>query len=236
MDLNKVQKSIGYYFKDIRLLKTALVHRSYLNEKDKDPEIAQHNERLEFLGDAVLELIVTEYLYLKYEQPEGYLTSLRAALVNYKMLGKIGQDLGLDEEILISKGEREELGKARLTIVADAMEAILGAIYLDGGFSECKTFVKNFILIYVDDIVNSKSYKDDKTMLQEFAQKHFKSTPYYKLIFSEGKDHEKTFYVGVWVNKQKIAEASGRSKQTAEIAAAKIALEILQNSIGNVNT
>jgi len=111
MDLVRVQKNIGYYFKDIRLLRTALVHRSYLNEKDKLPEITEHNERLEFLGDAVLELIVTEYLYLRFNEPEGYLTSLRSALVNYKTLGKIGQKLGLDEEILISKGEREEVGQ-----------------------------------------------------------------------------------------------------------------------------
>ncbi len=228
MNLDRVQKNIGYYFKDIRLLKTALVHRSYLNEKEKLPEITEHNERLEFLGDAVLELIVTEYLYLHFNQPEGYLTSLRSALVNYKIMGKIGQNLGLDEEILISKGEREELGKARLTIVADTMEAIIGAIYLDSGMEACKEFVKQFIFCNLDDIVKTKAYKDAKTQLQEFTQKYYKTTPVYKLLFTEGKDHEKVFYVGVWVNKEKLAEASGRSKQDAETKAAQIALEKLQ--------
>jgi len=193
MDLVRVQKNIGYYFKDIRLLRTALVHRSYLNEKDKLPEITEHNERLEFLGDAVLELIVTEYLYLRFNEPEGYLTSLRSALVNYKTLGKIGQKLGLDEEILISKGEREELGKARLTIVADAMEAVIGAIYLDSGMEACREFVKQFVFPNLEDIVQTKAYKDAKTLLQEFTQKHYKTTPLYKLLFTEGKDHEKIF-------------------------------------------
>jgi ribonuclease-3 len=230
MDLVRVQKNIGYYFKDIRLLRTALVHRSYLNEKDKLPEITEHNERLEFLGDAVLELIVTEYLYLRFNEPEGYLTSLRSALVNYKIMGKIGQKLGLDEEILISKGEREEVGKARLTIVADAMEAVIGAIYLDSGIEACREFVKQFVFPNLEDIVQTKAYKDAKTLLQEFTQKHYKTTPLYKLLFTEGKDHEKIFYVGVWINKEKMAEASGKSKQEAETKAAQIVLEQLQTN------
>lgn len=229
MDLDLVQKKIGYTFNDIRLLRTALVHRSYLNEKTRDLEIVEHNERLEFLGDAVFELIVTEYLFQHFKEPEGYLTSLRASLVNYQIMGKVGEELGLDEQILLSKGEKEEFGKARLSIVADAMEAILGAIYLDSNISECEKFVKTHLLIYLPDIVESRSYKDHKTSLQEFTQKTIKSIPQYKVIFTEGKDHEKTFHVGVWVNKYKVAEASGRSKQTAEIEAARLALEILQS-------
>jgi ribonuclease-3 len=228
MDLEQVQKSIGYFFHDPRLLKLALVHRSYLHERTRDPEVTEHNERLEFLGDAVLEMVVTEYLFKHYDDPEGYLTSLRAALVNYKIMGRVGQVLGLDEQILLSQSEREEYGKARVSIVADAMEAVIGAMYLDAGMEECDRFIKECVLIYLPDIVQSKSYKDKKTALQEFTQKHSKNTPRYKVLFSEGKDHEKTFHVGVWVDKHKVAEASGRSKQAAEQQAARIALDILQ--------
>jgi ribonuclease-3 len=230
MDLEQVQKSIGYFFNDPRLLKIALVHRSYFHERHKDPEITEHNERLEFLGDAVLELIVTEYLFKHYDQSEGYLTSLRAALVNYKIMGKVGQALGLDEQILLSHGEREEYGKARLSIVADAMESVIGAIYLDSGLGECERFISEYVLIYLPDIVKSKSYKDKKTALQEYTQKISKNTPQYRVLFSEGKDHEKTFHVGVWVDKKKVAEASGRSKQAAEVEAARIALQTLQEN------
>ncbi len=230
MDLEQVQRQIGYVFEDPRLLKTALVDRSYLNEKNRDPDVVEHNERLEFLGDAVLELVVTEYLFKYSDKPEGYLTTLRASLVNYKIMGRVGENLGLDEQILLSRGEREEYGKARLSIVADAVEALLGAMFLDAGLGECERFIRERILIYLPDIVASKSYKDKKTELQEFTQKTSKQTPHYKVLFSEGKDHEKTFYVGVWVAKKKIAEASGRSKQAAEIEAARIALEVLQET------
>lgn len=223
-----MQKSIGYFFHDPRILKTALVHRSYLNERNRDPDITEHNERLEFLGDAVLEMVVTEYLFKHFDEPEGYLTSLRAALVNYKIMGKVGQAINLDEQILLSHGEREDYGKARLSIVADAVESVIGAMFLDGGISECDRFIRERVLIYLPGIVESKSYKDKKTALQEFTQKNSKNTPHYKVIFSEGKDHEKTFHVGVWVDKKKVAEASGRSKQAAEVEAARIALDILQ--------
>ncbi len=228
MDLDIVQKNIGYKFIDNLLLKTALVHRSYLHERKRDLEIVEHNERLEFLGDAVLEMVVTEYLFKQYDEPEGYLTSLRAALVNYKIMGKVGQTLGLDEQIYLSQAEREEFGKARLSIVADTVEAVIGAIYLDSGMSECERFISRNLLIYLPQILETKSYKDKKTSLQEFTQKHFKKTPYYRVISTDGKDHEKVFHVGVWLDKRKISEASGRSKQSAETEAAKIAIEILK--------
>jgi ribonuclease III len=227
--LEQVQRVIGYDFEDPRLLRQALVHRSYLNDKDRNPEISQHNERLEFLGDAVLELIVTDYLYEKMDATEGVMTSLRSSLVNYKILGSVGTNLGLDELILISKGEREELGKARLTIVADCMEAIIGAIYKDRGMQPSINFIHQFILIQLTDILENQSYKDSKTLIQEFCQKHIKITPHYRVLQTEGKDHEKTFVIGVWVGAEKLAEGQGRSKQDAELEAAQHGLEVLES-------
>jgi ribonuclease III len=226
--LERVQSIIGYHFEDPRLIREALVHRSYLNDKDRNTEITSHNERLEFLGDAVLELIVTDYLYEKMDVSEGVMTSLRSSLVNYKLLGSVGNTLGLDELILLSKGEREELGKARLTIVADCMEAIIGAIYKDGGFEPCINFIHQFVLIHLPDILENKLYKDSKTLIQEFCQKHVKITPHYRVLHTEGKDHEKTFTIGVWIGAEKLAEGQGRSKQDAEAEAAKFGLEALE--------
>jgi ribonuclease-3 len=228
MDLSRIQQSLGYTFINPKLLKQALVHRSYLNEKDKDEDVKEHNERLEFLGDAVLELIVTDYLYKQVDQNEGMLTALRASLVNYKTIGEVGNAIDLDTTILLSRGEKEELGRARLTIVADCVEAILGALYLDGGLEVCKRFVEEKILVLLPEIIASGSYKDFKTLMQEFCQKHTKITPHYRVISSEGKDHEKVFLIGVWVGNEKIAEGEGRSKQEAETEAAQTALQILQ--------
>ncbi len=228
MDLTIVQQSIGYVFNDIRLLKQSLVHRSYLNEKDKDETVTEQNERLEFLGDAVLELIVTEYLYKNFQESEGFMTAVRAALVNYKLIGEVGNTLGLDQEILLSKGEKEELGRARLTIVADCVEAVLGAMYLDGGIVPCVRFIEDNILIKLEEIILNQSYKDFKTLLQEFTQKHVHQTPRYEVISTEGKDHEKVFTIGVWVGSERMAIGEGRSKQDAETSAATIALKIMQ--------
>lgn len=227
--LEQVQGIISYHFEDTRLLLEALVHRSYLNDKDKNPEIKRHNERLEFLGDAVLELIVTDYLYEKMEVSEGVMTSLRSSLVNYRLLGSVGNTLGLEEIILLSKGEQEELGKARLTIVADCMEAIIGAIYKDGGIRPCIDFIHQFVLIHLSDILANKLYKDSKTLIQEFCQKHVKITPHYRVLHTEGKDHEKTFTIGVWIGAEKLSEGQGRSKQDAEAKAAKYGLEVLES-------
>jgi ribonuclease-3 len=231
--LEKVQQIIGYNFEDSRLLRQALVHRSYLNDKDRNPLITEHNERLEFLGDAVLELIVTDYLYGKMEENEGVMTSLRSSLVNYKLLGSIGNELGLDELILLSKGEREELGKARLTIVADCIEAIIGAIYKDRGIQPSIDFIHRFILIHLPDIVENQLYKDYKTLIQEYCQKHIKITPHYRVLHTEGKDHEKTFTIGVWIGAEKLAEGLGRSKQDAELQAAQHGLKVLKERYGS---
>ena len=227
-NLALVQSQIGYQFVDIRLLVTALTHRSYLSFKKRDMSIKEHNERLEFLGDAVLELIVTEFLYTKYDKNEGYMTALRSSLVNYKIMGEIGNNLGLDEQILLSPGERAELGKARLTIVADCVESILGAIHLDGGYQKATDFVHRFILVKLPDILESQSFKDGKTELQEYMQKNYKVAPKYEVLGSEGKDHEKTFFVGVFLNDELLTSKSGKSKQDAETLCAVDALVILK--------
>jgi len=228
MNLHDLQTTIGYHFYDVRLLKIAITHRSYMSEKDRDPDITEHNERLEFLGDAVLELVVTDFLFNNLQEAEGMLTAIRAALVNYKTTGEAGRYLGLENTMNLSHGEKAELGKARMSIVADAVEAIIGGMYLDGGIEPCKQFIKQFILVYLDDILQTKAYRDAKTELQEYAQKNFKITPKYTVLFSEGKDHEKMFHVGVWLNKKMIAEGEGRSKQKAESAAAQSGLAILK--------
>jgi len=228
MSLNQLQKKINYTFKDFLLLRTALTHRSYLNEKDRDLTILEHNERLEFLGDAVLELCVTDFLYKNYADKEGYLTALRASLVNYKLIGLVGQELELENLILLSSGEKAELGKARLTIVADGVEALLGAMYLDGGIEPCNDFVDKFVLTKLEEIIKNSSWKDDKTVLQEVSQKHFKVTPRYKVMETIGKDHEKTFRIAVVLGNELTAEGIGKSKQEAETNAAGNALILIK--------
>jgi ribonuclease III len=228
MDLLFVQRQINYLFQDERLLKVALTHKSYLTWRGKDKTAKEHNERLEFLGDAVLELIISDYLYTHYSKNEGYMTSIRASLVNYKIIGQIGYELKIDENILMSAGEKAELGTARLTIVADTVEAILGGIYVDGGYSKAEQFVHDYVLVKLDDILESKSYREPKTELQEFTQKYFKVTPRYEIIDTEGKDHQKVFYIGLYISDKKITEASGKSKQEAETNCAVEALNSLK--------
>jgi len=232
MNLEKLQESIEYTFNDQKLLRQALVHRSYLNERNKVEEINEHNERLEFLGDAVLELVVTDFLYRNIDKNEGLLTSLRASLVNYKIMSSIGTSIGLDSQVLVSKGEKDDTGAARITIIADCMEAVIGAMYLDGGYDCTAEFIEKYVLVKLPEIIKTGSYRDHKTMMQEFCQKHTKITPKYKIIFSEGKDHEKIFRVGVWVGVEKISEGIGKSKQEAETEAARVALEVLQKRFG----
>lgn len=231
MSLTQLQITINYTFKDFLLLRTALTHRSYLNEKERDLTILEHNERLEFLGDAVLELCVTDFLYTNYTDKEGYLTALRASVVNYKLIGLVGQELDLENLILLSSGEKAELGKARLTIVADGVEALLGAMYLDGGIEPCRGFVDDFILTKLEAIIQNSSWKDDKTVLQEVAQKYLKVTPRYKVIETIGKDHEKTFKIAVLLGNEMTAEGTGKSKQEAETAAAGNALTLIKSQI-----
>jgi ribonuclease-3 len=221
-----LEKNLGLEFKNRDLLIEAFCHRSYLNEHPDFP--LPHNERLEFLGDAVLELIVTEYLYKKYpEKNEGELTNWRAALVNAKILGELAKILGFNDFLLLSKGEEKETGKARLYILANTFEALIGAIYLDQGYEVAKNFVeKNLIERKLPEIIEKGLFKDPKTRFQEEAQERVKITPTYKVLEEWGPDHAKHFIVGVFLGNELVAKGEGTSKQEAEEEAAKNALKI----------
>lgn len=223
-DFSQFEQSIGITFKNKDLLKQAFTHRSYLNEH-RDRELV-HNERLEFLGDAVLELIITEYLYAKYpDHSEGDLTSYRSALVNAITLSDSAQKIGMNDYLLLSKGEAKDTGRARQIILANTMEALIGAIFIDQGYEMAKYFISNNIFNLIEKIVEEKSWLDAKSKFQELAQDHEGVTPLYKTIKEEGPDHDKKFTVGVYLDKNKVAEGEGKSKQEAEQVAARKALE-----------
>jgi ribonuclease-3 len=228
-NISNLEKQLGIDFDNVNLLNEALTHRSYINENLSWN--LPHNERLEFLGDAVLELIVTDYLYRTYKSyDEGRLTSIRAALVNYQTLTRIARSLGVEEHLLMSKGETRDVGKAREVILANVFEAILGAIYLDKGYEMAKIFVHKNVLAGVEEIVKKNLDKDAKSLFQEIAQERFKVTPVYKVLEEYGPDHQKTFVVGVFLNDNKIAEGSGLSKQEAELEAARKGLHVFKTS------
>lgn len=221
--IEKLQKIIGVEFKDLNLLQQAMTHRSYLNEH-RDYKL-DHNERLEFLGDAVLELVVTEYLYGNYPNPEGELTSWRAALVNGENLAKIAKKLGVEEFLMMSKGEAKDKGRARQYLLANSMEAIIGAIYLDQGYGKAKEFISKNIIVSLDEVLKEKLYMDPKSFFQEKAQEVEKITPSYRVLKEWGPDHDKHFIVGVFLNDEKAAEGEGSSKQEAQREAAKNGLK-----------
>ncbi len=222
-DLPKLQEKIGVQFQNIDLLKEALTHRSYLNENPTWP--IRHNERLEYLGDAVLELIVTEELFNRFpEFEEGKLTLLRAALVNYQFLAKITTEFDLYNFIFLSRGEAKDSEKAREVILANTIEALIGAIYMDQGLPVAKYFVNKFINSKIIEVVKGGSYKDAKSLFQEIVQERQKVTPIYKILEEYGPDHKKIFKAGVYVGDTKVAEGEGMSKQEAELSAAKAAL------------
>ncbi len=224
MDLSQLESKIKVQFKDRNLLQSALTHRSYLNENRRWP--LAHNERLEFFGDAVLELITTEYLYLNFPNPEGELTNLRSALVNYKMLSEIASALELDQYILLSRGEAKDTGRARQVILANAFEALIGAIYLDAGFEVTQNFINEFVINHLAAIVSSGEVLDPKSKFQELAQEKLGVTPHYKVLAEWGPDHNKNFEVGVFINDRQIAKGVGSSKQEAEITAAENGLKV----------
>lgn len=214
---------LGFEFKNIQLLITALTHRSYVNEHKKS--VREHNERLEFLGDAVLELAVTEYLYKNFSEPEGILTSWRAALVRTESIGDAGEKLGYGPLIRMSKGERNGSARARLQILANAFEAVIGAIYLERGFEDAKEFVAKHILSKLDGILASGSWRDPKSHLQEVSQRIDGQTPVYKVMSEEGPDHDKVFSIGAFVGEKLMGQGTGPSKQAAQQSAARAALE-----------
>ncbi|MDP2629758.1 MAG: ribonuclease III [Candidatus Harrisonbacteria bacterium] len=227
MSSTDFQKSIGYRFKDKELLEQALTHRSYLNE---NPSWAKpHNERLEFLGDAILELAVTEELFNRFpDKPEGEMTSLRAALVNTVSLAEVGRSIEIDSVLKMSRGEKKDIGRAREAILANAVEALIGALYLDGDFKKAKKFILTFIVSRLDEVLRTKSYIDAKSALQEKVQAERKITPHYQVMKAEGPDHDKEFIVGVYFGQDFIAEGTGKSKHEAEVVAAQKALESME--------
>ena len=224
METAAFEKTLGVKFKDKELLIEALTHRSYLNENPKAG--SGHNERLEYLGDAVLELMVSEELFAKFpREAEGRLTVLRAALVNYQILARVAEAVGLQDFIRMSRGERKDTGRAREVILANAIEAVIGALYLDQGFAKTEAFVKKFVMVNLDEVLKTGSYKDAKSELQEVVQEKFHVTPTYRVMGESGPAHKRIFTMGVYFGDKFIAQGEGPSKQDAEVEAAKNALK-----------
>ncbi|OGG44537.1 ribonuclease III [Candidatus Kaiserbacteria bacterium RIFCSPHIGHO2_01_FULL_48_10] len=223
-DLATFQKHAGIAFKNETLLETAFTHRSYLNEAHMVDR--EHNERLEFLGDAVLELSVTAYLFKAYPAAsEGDLTAYRAALVNAVMLGGIAETLGMNECLLLSKGEAKDMGRARATILANTFEAVVGALYLDQGFQAANDFIVRHVVPKMQEVIEKGAWRDAKSVFQELAQAKYAATPAYQTVRTEGPDHAKHFVVSVSVDGRVMAEGEGQSKQEAEQMAAEKALK-----------
>jgi ribonuclease-3 len=218
---------LGGEFKNLDLLITALTHRSYLNEHRTT--VTEHNERLEFLGDAVLELVVTEYLFSNYTEPEGILTNWRSSLVRTESIGAAATRLGFEALLRLSRGEKRGTDRARAQILANSFEAVTGAIYLDKGYEAAKTFITENILSTFNEILTSGSWMDPKSRLQEVVQSQGGSTPQYKVLSEEGPDHDKTFSVGVYVDNDLKGQGEGPSKQAAQVAAATAALTKYDN-------
>lgn len=225
IDFLEFENKTNIFFKNKKLLEQAFIHRSYINENNGSR--LSHNERLEFLGDAVLELIVTDFLYNKYpDRDEGDLTAYRSALVNAVIIGEVASSLGMNEYLLLSKGEAKDIGKARSYILANTYEAYVGAVYLDQGYEKALQFISRTLLIKVDTIVSKKLWRDAKSLVQEKSQEYLDITPSYKVLHEGGPDHDKHFTVGIFFGADRIAEGKGHSKQEAEQSAAKLALEV----------
>jgi len=223
VEIEKLAEKIKIKFKNLDFLRTALTHRSYLNE-NRGYKL-DHNERLEFLGDAVLELVVTDYLYENFPNPEGELTNWRASLVNKDMLSRVSRELGVEEYLLMSRGEAKDVGRARDYLLANALEAIIGAVYLDRGYESAKKFILENIVINLSEVLESKSYLDPKSHFQEEAQDKAGITPNYRVLSESGPDHSKRFVVGVYLADVEVAQGEGLSKQEAQRNAAKAGLE-----------
>ncbi|MGB4833644.1 MAG: ribonuclease III [Candidatus Moraniibacteriota bacterium] len=219
-DAKKIAKTLGIKIGNTALFQEAVTHRSYLNEHKSHP--VPHNERLEFLGDAVLELVVTERLYADFpDRPEGELTALRAALVNSDMLAKVGHDLGIEQFLLMSRGESKDTGRARQFLVANVVEAVIGALYLDQGYTAAQAFIEAQVLTRIQEVLDAKLYTDPKSRFQELAQEKQGVTPQYRVLRESGPDHDRRFIAGVFIGDELIAEGEGLSKQEAQRNAAK---------------
>lgn len=223
VDFIKLQEMLGVQFADTTVLLSAITHRSYLNEHRE--ATWEHNERLEFLGDAVLELVVTDFLFKKYpEKPEGELTAVRAALVNTVSLAAASERLGINEYLLMSKGEAKDIGRARQYILANVFEACIGAIYLDQGYEAAQKFIADRLFSKTEEIVKMRLWQDAKSRFQELSQEHVSITPTYDMLAQDGPDHDRVFTVGVRLKSELVAEGKGRSKQEAEQQAAEKAI------------
>ena len=214
---------LGFEFQDIQLLITALTHRSYVNEHKKS--VSEHNERLEFLGDAVLELVVTDHLYKNFNDAEGTLTSWRAALVRTESIGAAGVEIGYEPLVRMSRGEKQGGDRARQQILANAFEAVTGAIYLERGYDAAAEFIKKYIISKLDSILETGSWRDAKSHLQEVSQRMDNRTPQYRVIEEIGPDHDKIFTLGVYVGDKLMGTGTGPSKQVAQQQAAQAALD-----------
>lgn len=223
-DLSRFSATLGIKFKDTQLLTQAFTHRSYINENPNTG--LEHNERLEFLGDAVLELAVTAHLFKMYpEAPEGELTAYRSALVNTITISGAALELNMNECLLLSRGEAKDVGKARMHILANTFEAFIGALYLDQGYDGAQNFIAKTLFPKLEEIVEKKLWRDPKSLAQEKAQELLKVTPAYKVMGESGPDHDKRFVVGIYFGSELIAEGRGKSKQEAETKAAEAALQ-----------
>jgi ribonuclease-3 len=220
------QEKLHATFNNLELLVTAFTHRSYLNEHKKT--VREHNERLEFLGDAVLELVVTEYLFTTYPDPEGILTNWRSSLVRTESIGAAAVKYGFEPLLRLSRGEKRGTERARAQILANSFEAVIGALYLDQGYEAAKLFITESILSTFEEILETGSWMDPKSHLQELAQSHETATPVYKVMAEDGPDHDKTFTVGVYVNNNLRGQGNGPSKQAAQQKAAEAALDFYQ--------
>lgn len=216
-------QKLGFEFKDIDLLVTALTHRSYVNEHKKTAK--EHNERLEFLGDAILEMVTSDFLFRNYHQPEGIMTAWRAALVRTESISVAGEELGLSALVRLSRGEKHGSDRAHAVIIADCFEALIGAIYLDQGYTVAADFIAKHILSKINDILEQETWRDPKSYLQELAQKVDGITPVYRVIKEIGPDHDKVFTVGVYVGTHPRGQGTGHSKQEAQASAAAEAIK-----------
>ena len=212
------KEKLGFVFNDINLLVVALTHRSYVNEHKT---VHEHNERLEFLGDAVLELVSSDYLYRNYDYPEGVMTAIRAALVRTESIGDAGKELGYEPLVRLSRGEKQGSERAHDVILADCFEAVIGAIYLDQGYEKAREFIAKHILVKTDMVIEEGLWRDPKSYVQELAQKVDGITPVYKTLKEEGPDHDKLFTVGLYVGGSLKGTGMGHSKQEAQTAAAR---------------
>ena len=217
------REKLGFEYENIQLLITALTHRSYVNEHKKS--VSEHNERLEFLGDAVLELVVTDYLYNTYAEPEGILTSWRASLVRTESIADAGDKLGYEPLVRMSRGEKNGSDRARMQILANAFEAVIGSIYLERGYTDAERFIHEHIITKLETILSEGSWRDPKSHLQEVSQRIDGATPVYKVMQEVGPDHDKIFTLGAYVNNKLMGKGIGPSKQSAQQQAARAALK-----------